>query len=213
MPISEVYCQLKQRILLGDLAPGESLQEHGLAEEFNVSRTPIREALIRLEADGLVRIVPKQGVFVTEVSHDAFRCAYEVRYFLIGMAGQLAAQRITEPELEKLDEILRQLEKTDNAKQIQALDMQFHNHVNCGTHNTQLAEALQRLRSYMPRVWVSTHADKEYFLKMADEHRQVVAALRARDGAKVASLLQAHISRYREYVNGLPDLTATPVET
>ena len=65
MPVSEVYCTLLNRILIGDIPPGSALQENTLAGEFNVSRTPIREALIRLEADGLVRIVPKQGVYVT----------------------------------------------------------------------------------------------------------------------------------------------------
>ncbi len=211
MPVSEVYCQLRQRILLGDLPPGQALQEHGLAKEFGVSRTPIREALIRLEADGLVRIVPKQGVYVTEVSHDVFRKAYEVRYYLIGMAGQLAAQRITEPELEELDGVIKRLREASEVKDIQALDMEFHDDVNCGTHNGLLAEALQRVRSFMPRVWVSTHADREYFLETVAEHEQIVAALKERDGTKAAALLQSHIGRYRDYINGLPDLPATLV--
>jgi DNA-binding GntR family transcriptional regulator len=208
MPVSEVYCQLKQRILLGDLAPGESLQEHGLAKQFGVSRSPIREALIRLEADGLVRIVPKQGVFVTEVSHDTFKNAYEVRFYLIGMAGRLAAQRITDQELVELDAVVARLKEETDVKEIQALDLQFHDRVNCGTHNGLLAEALQRLRGFMPRVWVTTHADQEYFLRTAGEHEAILAALRDRNGANVASLLQAHIGRYREYVNDLPDLPA-----
>ena len=206
MPISEVYCQLKQRILLGELEPGAALQEKSLAEEFDVSRTPIREALIRLEADGLVRIVPKQGVYVTEITHKAFRDAYEIRYMLIAVAGQLAAQRMTEEEMDRLEVVSDAMKDTKDTKRIQALDMQFHDSLNCSTHNPLLAETLQRLRSYMPRIWVTTHADSEYFAKTVEEHQAVVEALRKRDGGTAANLLQQHVGRYRDYVNGLPNL-------
>lgn len=207
MPVSEVYCQLKQRILLGELEPGASLQEKGLAEEFNVSRTPIREALIRLEADGLVRIVPKQGVYVTEITHKSFRDAYEIRYLLIAVAGQLAAQRMTEEELDRLESIADSMVGETDTKKIQTLDLTFHDNLNCSSHNPLLADTLQRLRSYMPRIWVTTRADAEYFHRTIGDHQKVVAALRARDGEQVGNLLQSHIGRYREYVNGLPELS------
>jgi len=209
MPISEVYCQLKQRILLGELEPGASLQEKGLAEEFNVSRTPIREALIRLEADGLVRIVPKQGVYVTEITHKSFRDAYEIRYLLIAVAGQLAAQRMTEEELDRLESIADSMVGETDTKRIQALDLTFHDNLNCSSHNPLLADTLQRLRSYMPRIWITTRADAEYFQRTIADHQEVVASLRARDGDRVGTLLQAHVGRYREYVNGLPELSVS----
>ena len=207
MPISDVYCQIKQRILLGDLEPGAALQEKGLADEYKVSRTPIREALIRLEADGLVPIVPKQGVYVTEITHKSFRDAYEIRYLLIAVAGQLAAQRMTNDELERLAAIADQMKGLTDTKEIQSLDMNFHDSLNCSTHNGLLAETLQRLRSYMPRIWVTTHADAEYFSQTINEHQQVVNALRNRDGEKAGELLQAHVGRYRDYVNDLPELS------
>jgi len=207
MPVSEVYCQLKQRILLGDLEPGTALQEKGLAEEFNVSRTPIREALIRLESDGLVRIVPKQGVYVSEITHKSFRDAYEIRYLLIAVAGKLAAQRMTDEELDRLEAIVDRLKGETRIKMIQALDMEFHDNLNCSSHNSLLAETLQRLRSFMPRIWVTTHADTEYFSRTIEEHQKITKALRERDGDKAGRLLQAHIGRYREYVNDLPDLS------
>ena len=207
MPVSEVYCQLKQRILLGDLEPGTALQEKGLAEEFDVSRTPIREALIRLEADGLVRIVPKQGVYVSEITHKSFRDAYEIRYLLIAVAGRLAAQRMTDEELGRLQAIVDRLQGETEIRAIQALDMEFHDNLNCSSHNALLAETLQKLRSFMPRIWITTHADAEYFSQTIEEHQKILKALRERDGDEAGRLLQSHIGRYREYVNGLPDLS------
>ena len=178
-----------------------------MAKEFKVSRTPIREALIRLEADGLVRIVPKQGVYVSEITHKSFRDAYEIRYLLIAVAGQLAAQRMTDAELDRLQSVADRMIGVTDTKTIQALDMEFHDNLNCSTHNGLLAETLMRLRSYMPRIWVTTRADAEYFSKTIEEHQEVIRALRARDGERVGELLQAHIGRYRDYVNGLPELS------
>jgi len=204
MSTSEVYCELKRRILLGELVPGKALQEHGLAEEFGVSRTPVREALIRLETEGLVRIVPKQGVYVTEISFDTFRKSYEIRYYLVGLAGELAALRITDPELENLDRIVQQLRETEDGREIQALDQEFHDLLNAGAHNDLLAAALQRLRAFMPRVTTHSHQDGQYFVESVQEHTEILAALRERDGARAADLLRRHVERFRRFIEELP---------
>ncbi len=207
MPISEVYCKLLNRILIGDLAPGSALQEMALAAEFSVSRTPIREALIRLEADGLVRIVPKQGVYVTEITHQAYRNAFEVRYYMISIAGQLAAQRISDEELEKLREIATETAALTEPREIKIKDMDFHTYLNCATHNPMLAESLRRLSYFMPRLESLTPSDYEYFRSIGADLLEIVDALEERDATRVASLLQAHITKYRENINRLSVIT------
>ena len=209
MPISDVYCELLNRILIGDLPPGSALQENALAKEFSVSRTPIREALIRLEADGLVRIVPKQGVFVTEITHQVYRNAFEVRYHLLSIAGQLAAQRISDEEVETLREIAVEAENLSKPREIKRRDLSFHTHLNCATHNPMLAQALQRLSFFMPRLETLAPADYEYFLSIGHDLVEIVDALEARDATRTASLLQAHITKYREHVNKLPNIVET----
>lgn len=204
MPITDAYRVLKRRIVLAELAPGQPLQENDLAKEFGVSRTPIREALIRLEAEGLVRIVPKRGVYVSEVSLNKFKNIYEIRYYLIGLAGRLSAQRITEEELRKLDALVEKVRGESNVKKLQEYDLMFHDLLNQGTHNEELVETLERLRNQMPRIWTFTHAANEYFLKTREEIAQIVDALRARDADRTEQLLRQHISRYRQYVSGLP---------
>ena len=206
MPVSEVYCKLLNRILVGDLLPGSALQENALAKEFDVSRTPIREALIRLEADGLVRIVPKQGVYVTEITHQAYRNAFEVRYHMISIAGQLAAQRISDAEIEKLKGIASEAEALTEPRDIKLKDMEFHTYLNCATHNPMLAESLRRLSYFMPRLQTLTPEDCEFFRSIGADLTEIAEALEARDATRVASLLQAHITKYREHINRLPEI-------
>ena len=211
MAVSEVYCELLSRILIGDILPGSSLQENGLAKEFDVSRTPIREALIRLEADGLVRIVPKQGVYVTEITHEAYRNAFEVRYPMLSIAGQLAAQRISDQEIETLRDIAKEATKLPKPRDIKRCDMSFHTHLNCATHNPMLAQSLQRLGYFMPRLETVTPADFDYFRSIGPDLLEIVDALEARDGTRTASLLQAHITKYREHINRLPKIAEPKV--
>lgn len=206
MPVSDVYCKLLSRILVGDLPPGSALQENALAKEFGVSRTPIREALIRLEADGLVRIVPKQGVYVTEITHQAYRNAFEVRYHMISIAGQLAAQRISDAEIEKLKEIASEAETLTEPRDIKLKDMEFHTYLNCATHNPMLAESLRRLSYFMPRLEMLAPEDYGFFRSIGTDLVEISDALEARDATRVASLLQAHITKYREHINKLPEI-------
>jgi len=209
LPVSDVYCKLLHRILIGDIPPGGALQENALAAEFGVSRTPIRESLIRLEADGLVRIVPKQGVYVTEITHQVYRNAFEVRYNMLSIAGQLAAQRISDEEIETLRRIARETTELSEPRDIKLKDMEFHTHLNCATHNPMLAQSLQRLSFFMPRLETLTPADYEYFRSIGGDLLEIVDALAARDATRTASLLQAHITRYREHINKLPEIATT----
>ncbi|MCF8105753.1 MAG: GntR family transcriptional regulator, partial [Desulfohalobiaceae bacterium] len=93
-----IYRELKRRIVFLDYEPGQSLREKDLIEEFGVSRTPVREAFIRLESDGLVRIFPNLGTIVTEVSFQQLKDVFEIRSYLVRLAGQLAAARATEED-------------------------------------------------------------------------------------------------------------------
>ena len=206
MAVSEVYCELLHRILVGDVLPGSALQENALAAEFDVSRTPIREALIRLEADGLVRIVPKQGVYVTEITHQTYRNAFEVRYHMISVAGQLAVQRISSEEIKALRGIAQETQPLTEPREIKLRDMAFHTHLNRATHNPMLAETLQRLSYFMPRLETLTPADYDYFRTIGDDLVEIVDALAARDATRTASLLQAHITKYHEHINKLPEI-------
>ena len=158
-----IYDSLKDRITLLDYEPGQLIREKDLMEEFQVSRTPVREALIRLQSDELVRIVPSSGTFVTEVSFLQLRDTFEVRAHLISLAGELAAMRITHDELLQLDKFIQDLKNASDTKAIMRLDLEIHSLINQATRNAVLAKILGNLRNQTVRIWSLAPSGHEYF--------------------------------------------------
>lgn len=197
---SHVYDELKRRIVLIEYEPGEVLREKDLIEEFNVSRTPIREALIRLETEGLVRIIPNSGTIVTEVSFQNLKDVFEVRSYLIRLAGRLAAARITDDELASLRGVVDAMASERDPKGFMELDLRFHNEVNRATKNDVLAHMLETLRNQSVRIWAFSREMDDYYDQLAEEHGALVSALEARDAAKSAELLEKHTKRFIDYI-------------
>lgn len=197
----EIYRELKRRVTSGEYKPGSVLPEKGIADELAVSRTPIRHALIRLEAEGLVRIIPNRGVYVTEMTLQRFRDLLEVRISLIRLAGRLASQRITTEELQQLSLLAKKAKSEGEPKKLQQLDLQFHDLMNRTTKNRVLIDTLEILRNQMPRIWCMAHADREHFMQIPGEIDAIVQALRSRDSEECERRLAAHINRYRQYVS------------
>lgn len=195
-----VYTELKRRIVLIEHEPGQVLREKDLIEEFGVSRTPIREALIRLETEGLVRIIPSSSTMVTEVSFQNLKDVFEVRSYLIRLAGELAASRITEDELASLRSIVEAMANETGPKGFMELDLQFHNQVNRATKNDVLAHMLETLRNQSVRIWAFSQEMDDYYDQLSEEHEALVAALAERDTAKSADLLEKHTKRFIDYI-------------
>ena len=200
----DVYEGLKQRIVELDLKPGEILHEKELAEAFSVSRTPIREALIRLESDGLVKVSRGRGAHVTEVSLQNLKESFEIRSFLAGLVGQLVVSRATEPELAAMDELLGRIEAETDAPALRGLDMAFHDLVNRATHNVLLVETLTRLRNQVSRVWDSNvpAGEDHYFSGIHMEFNVLLAAARDKRSEEVARALRRHLTRFVDEIIG-----------
>jgi len=193
----DVYDELKRRIVDLEVRPGEVLHEKELAEAFSVSRTPIREALIRLESDGLVKVSRGRGAYVTEVSLRNVQESYEIRSSLSELVGRLTVMRATESELAEMDQLLARIEEETDAAALRTLDMAFHDLVNAATHNAMLMQTLARLRNQVSRVWdtnIPTGED-HYFSGIHAEFSALVAAIRAKDAVEVARILRAHLTR------------------
>ena len=202
MRSSELTQEIERRILLLDYEPGTPLSEKQLAEEFSVSRTPVREALIRLEAEGLVRIIPNRGVYVEEVSFNGLRDAIEVRLFLLNLVGQLAPKRVTEKDLEQLRGVVAQMEEETDPKTLRALDLSFHDLLNATTRNATLATTLGRLRNQVTRAWNTSHQDDdEYFPQIREEFRAIIKALEERNEAEFVRTLREHIHRFISHLS------------
>jgi len=197
-----IYESLKDRIILLDYEPGQLIREKDLMEEFQVSRTPVREALIRLQSDELVRMVPSSGTFVTEVSFVQLRDTFEVRAHLILLAGELAAARITHDELLQLEELIQNLKNASDTKAIMRLDLEIHSLINQATRNSVLAKILGNLRNQTVRIWSLAPKGHDYFRNIVADFEELHEALQKRDPEKAARTLEKHFSKFVDFVQG-----------
>jgi len=197
-----IYDSLKDRITLLDYEPGQLIREKDLMEEFQVSRTPVREALIRLQSDELVRMVPSSGTFVTEVSFVQLRDTFEVRAHLILLAGELAAVRITHDELLQLEGLIQNLKNETDTKAIMRLDLEIHSLINQATRNSVLAKILGNLRNQTVRIWSLAPKGHEYFRNIVADFEDLLETLQNRDPKKAARTLEKHFSKFVDFVQG-----------
>ena len=170
LPLRDVvFKTLRQAILKGELEPGERLMEIQLAERLGVSRTPIREAIRKLELEGLVLMIPRKGAEVAKISENNLRDVLEVRRSLEELAIDLACQRITEEELAQLNQAevdFKAAIENGDAMQIAQTDENFHEIIYNSTKNQKLVQILNNLREQMYRYRLEyiKDADKRQIL-------------------------------------------------
>ena len=206
----DIALVIEEAIVSGELAPGTVLRQEQLSEQFNVSRTPVREALRRLAALGLVSFVPNRGVRVRTISRDELQEAFMVRAELEGLATQVAATKITPEELEELDEAeqrfsrisqdLRAREPGDERRTIMGdwvrANHAFHDVIYRAAALPlveQLAKSARRTFSG-PAVWApGDHSIDGLYVKNAEQHRAIKQALMAGSAAGARELAREHV--------------------
>jgi len=200
--MSDVFAELKRRILLAECLPGQALQEQELAREFGVSRTPIREAFIRLQAEGLVVMVRGRGVHVSETSVRELKEACELRHHLDGLVGKLVPERITPEELAAMKRLLRRMQGETETAALRTLDLEFHEAIDRATHNELLRITLDGLRAKVARTWdLAVPAGKDrYFAGIAKEFGELLRAVERKDGEECTRILRAHLARYIDQI-------------
>ncbi len=196
----QIYAELKRRIVLLDYAPGQMLREKDLIEEFGVSRTPVRETLIRLETEGLVRIIPNQGTMVTEVSFQNLKDVFEIRSALLRLAGRLAAERITGPEIDQLRDQIEAMKRERDPRTLMRLDMEFHETLNRTTKNQTLVKILGILRNQAVRIWSFIPSTDDYYGQIPADLEKLLDAVASRDAEATTDQLECHSKRFVEHV-------------
>lgn len=152
----EIYNEIKKRILFFDYAPGEMLNEKKIAESFGVSRTPVREVLLRLEWEKLVLIIPRGGIMVSKVDFQQLREVFQTRVPLEGLLGRVAASRINDDHINKLNEIKKECEGiliSQSPKALLEVDMKFREVLHDAANNVSLREASDHLYFQTQRLW------------------------------------------------------------
>jgi len=197
------YERLLAGIALGDYAPGSTLNEKKLAAELGVSRTPVREALLRLRLEGLVRVVPRGGIFVAQTSIREIRDITEVRLVLEECSGRLAVARF-DPRW--LAEFRAWLDGCSEAwpglsgRDRMLRDAEFHAFLDRAAANETLAQQLTLLRNQAVLFWGQSAADRYALEPIIDEYREVVDAVAARDAERCVRAMQRHVLQHVERI-------------
>jgi DNA-binding GntR family transcriptional regulator len=191
-----VHAHLRDEILANRLPPGTVLSEVPLAASLGVSRGPVREAIGRLAAEGLVTVRPRRGAIVSALSHQEFLQAYQVREALETLAIRLAVPRLTEEELDRLDGLVeRQAEAVDEDEIDTFFDLngEFHELLVRVSGNAPLQDMYRQLMGHMGRYLTRSLALRGTVRRSVVEHRAIARACRARDPQRAERLLRNHI--------------------
>lgn len=198
-PLREiVFESLREAIINADLKPGERLMEIQLAERMGVSRTPVREAIRKLELEGFVVMVPRKGAFVAGLSLKDIAELFEIRGALEGLAAELAAERINEEELEELERCLFQIAEcieSGDIEQIIEIDTLFHATLFKASRNVRLVQIVNNLREQIHRYRMRSLAYPGRAREALEEHKEIVEALSERNVGLANRLALQHMDK------------------
>ncbi len=205
MRLSEkAYRLIKEKVITLQLPPSAVIDEHVLMQELELGRTPIREALQRLDSEGLVNIVPRRGTFVNDISVTDLQKIFELRIVLEGFCARLAAQRISEEQLEKMNTVLQDLEQLEggNPQALMSIDKRFHRLLYAAADNEFMAEILDRLYDLSLRLWYLVLNRLTEVRHSIEQHGQVFQALKEGNGARAEAVIQKHIVEFQQHIKG-----------
>jgi DNA-binding GntR family transcriptional regulator len=192
----QVFDHLREEILSSRLKPGQELNELALSAELEVSRGPIREAISRLESEGLVKVTPRRGAIVAELTDEEFVEAYQVREALETLAIRLAVPRIEADEIERLralHEEMTEFVANDQIKEFFDANSAFHQQIVDASGNAKLGEHYRLLMAQMGRYLPRSLTLRGTIGSSPSEHAAILAAVEAGDPEEAARLLGIHI--------------------
>ena len=193
---SEVADRLRDLIVLGELEPGDRLNERLLTERFGISRTPLREAIKMLASEGLVQLLPNRGAVVTAITRKSALDMFQVMGVLESLAGQLACERATDrdiAEITKLHETMRRHYKRRELNEYFRLNQQIHQRIVECAGNAELADIYRRLSVRLRRARYMANYSKERWDEAMAEHEQILEALAQRLAQRLKALLATHL--------------------
>ena len=188
-----VFENLREAILEGRLRPGQRLMEVQLAEQLGVSRTPVREAIRKLELEGLVIMLPRKGAYVANMSLKDVIDVLEIRASLEGLAASLAAQRMNSDDIKKLEKIAKEYEKSIK-------DSEFHECIFKATNNKKLHHLINSLWEQVYRFRVTYISDYGSSLSIINEHKLILDAIKKGDTELAKKYATEHIEKAEQFM-------------
>ncbi|HEX6383098.1 MAG TPA: GntR family transcriptional regulator [Anaerolineae bacterium] len=199
----QAYERIRHQIISLELPPGEVIDEATLQKELGLGRTPIREALKRLALEKLVMIVPRRGMFVTDIGITDLQWLFEMRLTLEALAARLAAQRGKQKHWDRMTAVLAALPAEDDSvdnETLIAIDEACHHIMYEAAENEFLRDTLTTLYALSLRLWYFSLSKIGDMRRAVLEHRAILEALLNRDGDKAAQLLRQHIQAFQEEI-------------
>lgn len=197
LPLRDVvFKTLRQGILTGEIKPGERLMEIHLGKRLGVSRTPIREAIRKLELEGLVVMIPRKGAQVAEISQKHLKDVLEVRRSLDSLAVELACERMSPGQMEDLKEACNEFAKVTKTKDVTAIakaDVALHDVIVRATGNERLEQLISNLAEHVYRYRFEYIKDASYHERLIKEHEEILASVLAKDKIRAKELVVQHI--------------------
>jgi DNA-binding GntR family transcriptional regulator len=207
---ARVITEMRRRIIKGDIEPGAPLSELALADEFGISRTPVREALKQLQTEGLVEIRPRVGTFVTTPSRREITELFEMKELLEGAAARLLAQRGRVPEIDMLERNLREADEAvarDDRERYAELVQEFHDLLIAGADNSKLEAHYRMLMNQLAysRLVNTSLSQPGRPLQSDREHHLVLELILEKDGDSAEHVMREHVrASRRALLAGLP---------
>ena len=204
--------RLRDMIIQGELAAGARLNERTLCDRLQVSRTPLREAFRLLAADGLVQLQPSRGAQVTALSEQDVIESFELMAALEALSGQLACERISDREITEIRALTYEMRACHARHDLPAyyhVNRKIHDRINAASHNQLLVQVYQSINLRLQNLRFRSNLNHDKWDKAMEEHGDMVEALAARDGPRLAAIMRSHLQRKAEAV--LETLKAQPV--
>ncbi len=196
-PLRELVCEnIRQAIIDGTFSPGERLMEIQLADEMGVSRTPVREAIRRLELEGFVVMIPRRGTYVADISIRDIAEIYEIRTCLDVLSAGLAAERITDEELEELNRLLVEIGHYAAEKSMDKIveaDTAFHDVLYKASRNERLRSIISNLREQLTGIRGRSMSYPGRLAETMEEHRNLVDCIAAGNVERAQDAARIHI--------------------
>ena len=199
----EVAVRLRQRIVEGHLAPGAKLNERELSESLQVSRTPLREAIKMLAAEGLVELLPNRGAVVAQMSAQDVADTFELIAGLEGQSGELAAERIGEAQLAEIRALQYEMRAAFTRRDLATyyrLNALIHGHINAAAGNRVLTQTWANVNARLQALRFRSNFDEAKWKRAMKEHDRMIELLAARDAAGLRALMVTHLLHKRDAV-------------
>ena len=204
LPLRDVvFNTLRQAILTGELKPGERLMEIHLANKLGVSRTPIREAIRKLELEGLVTMIPRRGAEVAQITEKSMNDVLEVRRAMDALCTELACERISQEEIEELGAACDKFEaavKTGDIRVCAQADVDFHDIIVKATGNMRLVQLINNLSEQMYRYRFEYLKDVSKYDGLVSEHKMIYESIKSRDKVAASEAAKLHIDNQKKTI-------------